>query len=56
MYALPPINYHQEVQMTVQLSSEDDNVTLIWYTVEDGVLVCHHVPCEDYVWSIDNKV
>ena len=56
MYALPVTYYHQEIQMTVQLLPEDDNVTLIWYTHEDGVLECHHMPCDDYVWSKDNKV
>ena len=56
MYGLPPTYFHQEMHMTVDVSSEDDNVTLIWYTYEDGVLVCDHVPCDEYVWSIDNKV
>ena len=54
MYPLPPVYYHQSFDMTVNVS--EDDVILTWYTQEDGILKCHHYPCEVYLWTADNRV
>ena len=54
MYPLPPVFYNQPFNMTVNVS--EDDVILTWYTHEDGILKCHHYPCDVYVWSADNRV
>ena len=53
MYALPPVFVDKEVVMTVNVTG--DNVTLIWYTEEDGVINCDPFS-KRYLCGQGNKV